>query len=110
MGRWKLGGGIRMLPDSRLPGLAETGNFLRQSASEEAVISGPDVHFSSHCVIRGCTAMGSWARGGPGIQIAVCGNAWSMSGSAELGFLPSLSEGMHVLTIFLQGRWTGGEK
>lgn len=36
-----------------LPGLAETGNFLRLPALEEAVILGPDVHFSSHCVIKG---------------------------------------------------------
>ena len=46
------------LPPSFCPGLPETGNFLRQPALDEAVIPGPDVHFSSHCVIRGGTAMG----------------------------------------------------
>lgn len=36
-----------------LPGLAETGHFLRQPGSgEEAAITGPGVHFSSHCVIK----------------------------------------------------------
>lgn len=59
-------------PATLLLGLAKTGNFLRQPAQEEAVVSGPDVHFSSHRVITGCSALGSWARGGPSTQL-VCG-------------------------------------
>lgn len=88
------------LAASILPRLPETGNVLRQPALDEAVIPGPDTHFSSHCVIRGGTAMGlsPWHAA---LSVERPGRVGPCRGSADLGFLPAPPEGILPLRALL---------